>query len=310
MRTRISLTFSFLTASLTAPLAQAEDLAFHNILTVSRSIISPSQYYQMKEGILIEAAAATVDGSLDVRSNTFAAERDIKGSELNGGAFLAINPSLVFGVTSSQTNLHVKATGKVEERSVNPSVAYSPIAALTLGAQINLLRGENKPQTTPTIHRKTNNFAFGMTAHEETWEATAVLSTAKKDEDNAFNSLPQTIGLHGRYRVFEPVTLGLTYEQSDYTAVTPDSVDSKDQSHVGVHVEAAMSENFSLELDYTATHNESGVNKRTENETVILWQFLINPTLEGGAKLTYNTLSAPNTEVKRVSPGLFVAARF
>ncbi len=289
--------------------AHAEGKSFHNFLSVSRTIISPSQYYQLDAGSLIELDGESTDGSLELRTPAAALDRDIKGSSVGAAGFLALNPALVIGVKTGQVHAHVKTTERIEESWINPSLTYNPVPALSLGVQVNFIRGEEKPQGAPSLDRATNTFTFGMTAHREEWEVTAVLSTAKKDEDNAFNSVPQNLGLHARYRTFELVTLGLSYVQFDNTAVARDSANTVDESRLGFHLEAAMSETFSLEIDTIRSRQVFGEKSQNGNETVILGQTLLTSTLEAGAKITYNTISGPNREFKTVSPGLFLAMK-
>lgn len=308
MRTPSALAIAFV--SLVSSALHAEEASFHNMLSVSRTILSPSQYYQVKEGAVVEADLGSSDGSIEIKIPTIAQDRDIKGSHYGVAGFIAVNPSLVFGLKAAQERLDFEKLSKIEELALHPSVTFSPVAGLSLAAQVNIIRGSEHLEGSAEKSSDRNNFTFGMTAHQANWEATAVLSTKKEDDDNAAGSIPQEIGLHARYRLIAPITLGLSYEQSDDSGIAAAGTEAKDQTRIAVHMEAAMSEMFAVEVDYFATTHDSGVKDQDSSEFVLLAQALLSPTLEAGARLSYDNVNGNEIDVKRVSPGLFIAAKF
>jgi hypothetical protein len=148
-----------------------------------------------------------------------------------------------------------------------------------------------------------------MTAHRETWEGTIVLST-KKDGGDDEMSIPQMVGLHGRYRIIEPITLGVSFEQRDFSAIASEDIDEEDETTLGVHMEAAMSENFAVEFDYYSKTAVDGAKDSDGSEFVLLGQTLLTPTLEAGAQLSYETVEGDGEDTKLVRPGIFVSSKF
>lgn len=289
--------------------ALAEESSFHNILTTSRTIISPSQYYQHKEGILVEADIASSDGSIKVEDGPLRTDLDIKGTAFGAAGFIAINPSLVLGLRALQDRAEYENTLKNKNIVLQPSVTYSPVPGLSVAAQVNILRTSFKAEGADEKTSKANNFTLGMTAHQEAWEGTIVLST-KKDGGTNEQSIPQKVGLHGRYRIAEPITLGLSFEQRDFSAISGEGFDDEDETRIGVHMEAAMSETFAVEFDYYSTTAEAGDKDSDGSEFVLMGQTLITPTLEAGVQVSYATVDGDGIDSKLVRPGLFVSAKF
>lgn len=307
MRTHSAVMIALIGLGSTA--VHAEESSFHNILTTSRTIISPSQYYQHREGILLEADAFSSDGSVKIQAGQLRTDLDIKGAEFGVGGFIALSPNLVLALTANQSRVEYENTFKSKDTILQPSVTYSPVEGLSVAAQVNIYRSTFKYEDSDDKTTKLNNFTFGMTAHQEAWEGTVVLSTKKEGGDDEA-SLPQEVGLHGRYRMIEPITLGVSFEQSDFTGVAPEGADDEDETKIGVHMESAMSETFAVEVDYYSTTGVDGVKDSDGSEFVLLGQTLITPALEAGVQVSYSTVDASGIDSKQVRPGLFVSAKF
>jgi long-subunit fatty acid transport protein len=234
---------------------------------------------------------------------------DVKGTAFGAAAFVAVNPSLVLGLRATQERAEYENTAKEKNTVLQPSVTYSPVSGLSLAAQVNIIRASLKIEGADELTSKVNNFTLGMTAHQEAWEGTVVIST-KKDGDEEELAIPQKVGLHGRYRIAEPITLGLSFEQRDYSSIAEDGFEAEDETRIGVHMEASVSETVAVEFDYYATTADHGEKDSDGSEFVLLGQTLLTSTLEAGLQLAYETIDANGQDSKLVRPGLFLSTKF
>ncbi|MBC7660686.1 MAG: hypothetical protein H7249_13405 [Chitinophagaceae bacterium] len=289
---------------------KSDELSFHNIFTLSRTVISSSQYYQLKSGSLIEAIAGFTAGTSQVDTALTTRNEAVKGSNLAAGAFYALSPIVVLGVNAKYNTIKVTNVIKNDNTLVSPSITVSPFSFLSLGLQANFIRGHEKAAGQPSQKPNAGTLTLGLSAHQEMWEATAVVTSKHKDLDNPSNNQPQDLGFHARYRIDLPITLGVSYDQKDYSSFHENGIDLKNEATAGVHMESAMSESFSIEVDYFATTSIAGVKNHDGTEFVLLGQALVSDTVEAGASLSYRTTDGKATNVNTTNPSLFVAAHF
>jgi hypothetical protein len=318
--------FSVLTIAcvFSSAIAYAETETFENNLTVSRSIVSPSQFYQVKPGTLLELDGGATNGKVEGASPS----QKLKGSDFGFGGFYAQNPSLVYGLVLKQSIGDVENGIKTTDFQISPSIAFSPSEFFTLGAQVNVLDSKSQAQgnlknqlsalglSTEDEDKSYTYGTLGFTVHDKNlWEASAYISNRSKDGDG--EQKPQVIGTLARYRLLESLTLGLSLQHTFYNETDTEGT-YKNETQYGFHLATPIAHIAQVEFDYLTYEHPSGDPAAHANEYNLLAQFSVSSSINLGFVLNYEQINfnykdpISNDEVKgqTISEKLFIAARF
>ncbi len=278
-------------------LAQEQGAAFENFLLSSPSIISPSQYYQVKGG-RFEALAGIVNGTADSKPAT--SEADISGQNLAAGYAQALSSQLVLGadvhyVSSTLENGGAEFTGT--ETEIKPTVAFSLNPMFSLGASINIISGEDEaPAPIGSDSYSYNTFTVGATVHQDLWEASLALTTSNEDEDKPNANSAQTISLHGRYKIMPVLALGLVYDQADYGGIEGPTQTLETETTYGVILESAVSDNSRVEVAFLSVGNEDGDEGADSTQIFLSGGFDLAPAMELGGQLVFSSGESDTSE--------------
>ncbi|HYX35691.1 MAG TPA: hypothetical protein VE954_21555 [Oligoflexus sp.] len=276
-------------------LAQEQGAAFENFLLSSPSIVSPSQYYQVKGG-RFEALAGLVNGTADSKPAT--SEADISGQNLAAGYAQALSSQLVLGadvhyVTSELENAGAEFTGS--ETEIKPTVAFSLNPMFSLGASINIISGEDEAPAGSESYSY-NTFTVGATVHQDLWEASLALTTSNEDEDKPNANAAQTISLHGRYKIMPVLALGLVFDQADYGGIEGPTQTLETETTYGVILESAVSDNSRVEVAFLSVGNESGNEDSDATQIFLSGGFDLAPAMELGGQLAFSSGESDTSE--------------
>ncbi len=286
------------------------DPGFHNFLSVSPSIVAPSQYYQVKEDIRAEGFLSLVNGTLHYKDQRVSRDVDLAGHEESASGFVNLGGGLLVGVETLFENRDYKDTEKHYNTTITPSLTYSILPNLSLGFAEEFSHQVVNAEGGKSSKGQYHSFNFGVTAHEGNWEATAYGETENKDEDTPQNEHPGIYGVHGRYRFAQELVGGLSYQQSTYSDLHDPLFDLKDESRIGLHVESVTSESFALEIDYFNFQNQAGVSGQRANLFSLGAQALVSVNIEAGARLDIFSVDSKAIEYTQTSPKVFIGLRF
>ncbi len=276
-------------------LAQEQEAGFENFLLYSPSIVSPSQHYQVKGGHF-EALAGLTNGT--IKDKASGDSWDSKGQVLGAGYAQALSNQLVLGADvryiGSKTTLD---NGDYENSvtEIRPSVAFGLSPIFSLGAGVNVLSGKSDSPTGDDSY-SANTFIVGGTLHQDMWEASLALTTANDDEDNFAASSPQTITLHGRYKLMPVLALGASFEQADYPGIEPAGSTLETETRYSVILESAVSDNSRVEIAFLSTSNSDGTDGDDATEIFLGGGFDLAPNFELGAQARLFSTASDDTE--------------
>jgi len=268
-------------------LAQEEGAGFENFLLSSPSIVSPSQYYQVKGG-RFEALAGLLSGTFETKPAT--TDTDVSGQTLAAGYAQALSSQLVLAAdvyfdqsTSDFGGIDIESS----ETEIAPKVAFSISPIFSLGAAINIFSGEDESITGTSESYSYNTFTVGGTLHQDAWEATLALTTANKDDEKASANSAQSISLHGRYKIMPVLALGVLFEQADYPGIEQTGEALETESTYGVVLESAISDNSRVEVAFKSVANSSGDDGSDATLIFLGGGFNLAPNLELGGQLQF-----------------------
>ncbi|WP_218110193.1 hypothetical protein [Oligoflexus tunisiensis] len=265
--------------------AQEEGAGFENFLLSSPSIVSPSQHYQVTAG-RFEALAGLLSGSYEVKPG--GTEIDLEGQSLAAAYHQALG-QMVLGAdihydTSKQEGGGFDLEGS--ETAIRPSLAFAISPIFSLGASINIFSGEDDYPTGSESYNY-NTFTVGGTLHQGPWEASLALSTANEDDDKSSANAPQTIIVHGRYKVLPVLALGLRYDQADYPGIEQPTQTLETETSYSLILESAVSDNSRVEVAFRSFSNSSGIDGSDLTQIFLSGGFDLAPNMELGAQLQF-----------------------
>jgi long-subunit fatty acid transport protein len=218
-------------------------------------------------------------------------ESDSDGQLLGAGYAQALSSQLVLGAdvryASAKTDF---GTGDLESTNteIKPTVAFTLSPIFTLGASINVVSGKaDSPAGDDSFNY--NTFTVGGTLHQDLWEATLALTTANEDDEDWNASSPQTISIHGRYKVMPVLTLGARFDQADYHGIEPAGTTLETESSWALILESAVSDNSRVEVAFLSTSNSGGADGDDETEFFLSGGFDLAPNMELGGQIRYLT---------------------
>jgi hypothetical protein len=272
------------TVSLPA-LAQSEEAGFENFLLSSPSIVSPSQHYQVKAG-RFEALAGLRDGTYESKPN--GPEFDTGGQNLGIGYHQALGQLVLGAEILYDTNTQEGNGADLEGNStaILPSVAFAISPIFSLGARINIVSGEDDTLN-GSVSYNYNTFTVGGTLHQDAWEATLAFTTANEDDDKESANIPQTITVHGRYKILPVLALGLRYDQADYPGIEQPANPLETETSYSVILESAVSDNARVEVAFISTSNTQGADGDDMTEIFLSGGFDLAPNMELGAQIQF-----------------------
>lgn len=278
-------------------LAQEQGASFENFLLSSPSIVSPSQYYQVKGG-RFEALVGVVNGT-DTDKDTDT-ETDSNGTQLGAGYAQALSSQLVLGADVKYVSGKQDGTPddlEISGTEIRPSVAFSLSPLFTLGASININTGKIE-QGSASESVSYNTFTLGGTVHQELFEASLAFTTSAEDDEKPWNRSPQTITVHGRYKFMPVLALGLRYQQADWAGVqaSDELPEDETESSYGVILESAVSDNSRIEVAFISTSNSVGNDGDDETEIFLSGGFDLAPNMEIGGQIGFNSGDSESTE--------------
>jgi hypothetical protein len=269
-------------------MAQEQGAAFENFLLSSPSIVSPSQYYQVKGG-RFEALAGVLSGTDEDKAS--GTESDSSGQLLGAGYAQALSSQLVLGADLRYAAVKTDVgAGDVEGSSteIRPTVAFTLTPMFSLGASINVVSGKfDTPAGDDSFNY--NTFTLGGTLHQDLWEATLALTTANEDDEDLNANSPQTISVHGRYKIMPVLTLGARFDQADYPGIEPAGITLETESSWALILESAVSDNSRVEVAFLSTSNSGGSDGNDETELFLSGGFDLAPNMELGGQIRYTT---------------------
>lgn len=276
-------------------MAQESGAAFENFLLSSPSIVSPSQYYQVKGG-RFEAMAGVLNFTSEDKDS--GEEFDSSGQVLGAGYAQALSSQLVLGADVRYIGTKTDFQPSDLESSsteIRPTVAFSLSPIFSLGASVNILSGKSDSPAGDDSY-SANTFTVGGTLHQDLWEASLALTTANDDEDNFDASSPQTIAVHGRYKLMPVLTLGARFEQADYPGIEPAGATLETETSYAVILESAVSDNSRVEVAFLSTSNSGGSDGEDDTEIFLSGGFDLQPNLELGGQIRYTTSESDESE--------------
>ncbi|HET9237309.1 MAG TPA: porin [Oligoflexus sp.] len=278
-------------------MAQEQGASFENFLLSSPSIVSPSQYYQVKGG-RFEALAGVIK-STDTDKDTDT-DTDRNGTQLGAGYAQALSSQLVLGAHvkyASDTRDVTPDDLETTATEIRPSVAFSVSPLFTLGASININTGKLE-QGSASESVSYNTFTLGGTVHQELLEASLAFTTSAEDDEKPWNRSPQTITVHGRYKFMPVLALGLRYEQADWPGVQASGEQPKDEteSSYAVILESAVSDNSRVEVAFISTSNSIGTDGDDTTEIFLGGGFDLTPNMELGGQIRFNSGESDSTK--------------
>lgn len=290
--------FSVSAMSLPA-LAQEQGAAFENFLLSSPSIVSPSQYYQVKGG-RFEAIAGVKSGTAEIKSANV--DVDLSGQILGAGYAQALSSQLVLGADVLYNVDKREAGGQDSEDNeteIRPTVAFSISPLFSLGASINIMSGEKEGSGSNSESFNYNTFTVGGTLHQDLWEASLALTTANEDDDKPAARSPQTLTVHGRYKIMPVLALGVRYDQADYAGVqaSGELPEAETESNFGIMLESAISDNSRVEVAFQSVSNWRGSDGMDLTRIFLSGGFDLAPNLELGGQLNFESADSDTTKL-------------
>lgn len=287
-------------------MAQEQGASFENFLLSSPSIVSPSQYYQVKGG-RFEALVGLKSGTYETKG-AGGGEADISGQSLGAGYAQALSSQLVLGadVLYNTSKFEVgNTTLEGNDTEIRPTVAFSISPLFSLGASININSGEDDDGT-DTESYSYNTFTVGGTLHQDLWEASLALTTANEDDEKASARSPQQIAVHGRYKFMPVLALGLRYEQLDHAGVqaSGETPKAETESSFGVVLESAVSDNSRVEVAFLSTSNLNGEDGNDATRIFLSGGFDLAANLELGGQIIFDSADSDTDKVSLNSYGL------
>lgn len=287
--------------------AFAQEATFNNFLLRSPSIVSPSQNYQVKQG-RFEGYLGSVNGTIDPKTEGVG-DIDVNGFEAGVGAQYAVSPMAVIGVEVDYLNTDADDADSTATE-ISPTVAFTLTPMFSLGLGAHLVSGSEDIPGGGNSDTSFNYFTVGATLHQDLWEATLVFNTENKDDNKPQNNSAQSFGLHGRYRLNPALALGLSFFQRDTSSLAPSAVKAEDETALGFHLESRFTEQVSAEFAFITTTDTDGASGDDQSEFVAMGQYLLNPGMEIGARLSYLTSSGSAADVTAIRPGVFLTSYF
>lgn len=282
-------------ASVSLP-AFAEEHDFENFLLSSPSIISPSQFYQVKGG-RFEAQAGILNGSLESKDPTDG-DADISGNILGVGYAQALNQQLVLAADVDYLSRKVESDGskyETTETVIRPTVSFSVSPMFSLGASVNI-KSDKAEDDTDSESVSYTTFNLGATVHQDAFEASLALTTKNSDDEKPAADSPQIIRLHGRYKVLPVLALGVRFDQSDYPGIEPAGVTLETETSYGLILESAFNELASVEVAFLSTSNKFGRKGQDETDIHLGGAYKIASNIELGGRV--NLKSVESDDVK------------
>lgn len=278
-------------------MAQEQGATFENFLLSSPSIVSPSQYYQVTGG-RFEALAGVLNGT--TKSKPAGTEFDSTGQLLGAGYAQALSSQLVLGAdvtyAASKTDF---GTGDIEfnNTTIAPKVAFAISPLFSLGASIDINSGKSEGGGSSDSFSY-NTFKVGGTLHQDLWEATLALQTANKDDEDTNARSPQTITVHGRYKIMPVLTLGALFEQADHAGVqaSGELPEAETETSYAVILESAISDNSRVEVAFRSTANSGGTDGDDATNIFLSGGFDLAPNFELGGQVGFNTSDSESSE--------------
>ncbi len=266
--------------------AFAEEQGFDNFLLSSPSIMSPSQYYQVKGG-RFEALLAT--GSSSFESKPSGVTNDSTNQALEAGyAQGLMNNQLVIGADISFDTL-TQDDDKDTETTLKPTVAFNVTPLLSLGAALNVVSGKSEAAGS-SESMSYNTFTIGATLHQDAWEGSVAVTTENKDDKKSQNNSPQVLSVHGRYKLMPVLSLGLKLDQTDHGALAAAGQTAETESAYSLILESGFSDEFGIEVAFQSASNVSGI-KDTNSTLIFLGgQYKLASNLSIGAQINLITL--------------------
>jgi hypothetical protein len=268
-------------------LAQDEASGFDNFLLSSPSIVSPSQYYQVKAG-RFEALAGVLSGTFETKPVT--TDIDFSSQTLTAGYAQALSNQIVLGADARFVNNSVDFGGSESESSdteITPKLAFSISPIFSLGASINIHSGDEEPIVGSTESYSYNTFTVGGTLHQDAWETTLTLTTANKDDEKASANSAQTISLHGRYKIMPVLALGVLFEEADYPGIEQTGEILEKEASYSVILESAISDNSRVEVAFKSITHNLGENGSDATLIFLGGGFNLAPKFELGGQLQF-----------------------
>jgi hypothetical protein len=279
-------------------LAQEQGEGFENFLLSSPSIVSPSQYYQVKGG-RFEAIAGVKSGTSETKPAT--TDTDLSGQILGAGYAQALSSQLVLGADVIYNTEKQEAGGADLEDSkteIRPTVAFSISPLFSLGASINIVSGDDENLAGDSESLSYNTFTVGGTLHQDLWEASLALTTANEDDDKPAARSPQTIRVHGRYKIMPVLALGVRYDQADYAGVqaSGELPEAETESNFGLTLESAISDNSRVEVAFQSVSNFRGIDGVDLTRIFLSGGFDLASNLELGGQITFDSADADTSK--------------
>jgi hypothetical protein len=272
-------------------LAQEQGASFENFLLSSPSIVSPSQYYQVKGG-RFEALVGLKSGTYESKG-AGGTEFDLNGQALGAGYAQALSSQLVLGADVYYNTFKLEVDGSSQENKateIRPTVAFSISPLFSLGASININSGEDD-NGTDTESFSYNTFKLGGTLHQDLWEASVVYTTANEDDEKFSARSPSELTVHGRYKFMPVLALGFRYDQIDHAGVQASGEAPKDEteSSFGVVLESAVSDASRVEVAFQSTSNLSGEDGNDATRIFLSGGFDLAANMELGAQIIFDS---------------------
>jgi hypothetical protein len=271
--------------------AQEQGASFENFLLSSPSIVSPSQYYQVKGG-RFEALVGLRSGTFESKG-AGGTEVDLSGQALGAGYAQALSSQLVLGADVTYDTAKFEVGGTTSENTsteITPTVAFSISPLFSLGASININSSE-EDDGTDTESYSYNTFTVGGTLHQDLWEASIAYTTANEDDEKLGARSPSELTLHGRYKLMPVLALGLRYDQIDHAGVqaSGETPEAETESSFGLVLESAVSDNSRVEVAFLSTSNSGGEDGSDTTRIFLSGGFDLAANLELGGQIIFDS---------------------
>ncbi|MBC7658965.1 MAG: porin [Chitinophagaceae bacterium] len=287
----------------------AQEAPFNNLLLLSPQIISPSQTYQVTKAGRFEGYLGLLNGKIKPKGTANGGDTDVTGTDVGIDAYYAVNPMATVGVKLDYANGKASSL-KNDSTEITPSVAVNLTEIFALGVSAHLVSGSADLPGGRNENTSFNYYTLGATMHQGLWEATLAFSSKNKDDNKPQNSIAQSWGLHGRYKLMPNLALGLSLYQKDNSALSSGTAHAKDETGFGLHLESQFTDVFAGEFAFLSSADVDGASGDNGAEFLALGSWKVTPNMNLGARLSYATTSSNIADTTALRAGVFVSTIF
>lgn len=262
-------------------------------------IISPSQYYQVKQNQL-EGALLLLSGESSVLNSNL----EISGSLIGANYTHIPQEGLTVGIDVKRNITTIEYQSNSADTNTitfTPYVSYIVNENISIGGNINLENSKSENLLDNMSNSSSaNTFGLGGTYMGGNWDASLHLETKYEGSDEDDNSSPQTISIGVRGFLGSTFVGGITYQSADYGSIAAEGESLDTEATIRVHGQVFLGKTSHLEFSYGSTSNSGGEDSGSKTLTM-LGSFPINKTIKLGFAVARTSLDdSTNAEINMI----------